>query len=161
MKTSPTPQRLSFQSKLERIAEDMEYFALPVPEKISHALGTKGPVLVSATVNDSTPFQVSLFPVGGGRHYIRIKAKVWKEVKITEGDRVKVKIAVIDREKVAIPKDLQAALRAAGAEEAFKTITPGKRSYAIRLIDDAAKPETRAKRIQDAVKIACEKRGGR
>jgi len=159
MKTSPAPQQLSFESKLERIAADMEYFALPVPEKISRALGTKGPVLVSAKVNDSTPFQVSLFPVGGGRHYIRIKAKVWKEVKITEGDRVKVEITVIDRDKVAVPKDLLAALRAAGAEDAFKTITPGKRHYTIRVIDEAAKPETRAKRIQEAVKAALENRG--
>jgi hypothetical protein len=37
---------------------------------------SKGPVLVMARVNDSDPLQVSLFPVGGGRHCIRIKAKV-------------------------------------------------------------------------------------
>jgi hypothetical protein len=154
MKSTPTPRQLSFQSTLERIADDMDYFALPVPEKITRALGTTAAVPVSARVNSSTPFLVSLYPVGGGRHYIRIKAKVWKEVKITEGDRVKVEIMVIDRDKVAIPKDLVTALRAADAEAAFKAISPGKRNYMIRVIDEAAKPETRAKRIQDAVKVA-------
>lgn len=151
MKRSPKPQQLSFQSKLERISTEMEYFALPVPEKITRALGTTAAVPVSAQVNGSTPFLVSLYPVGGGRHAIRIKAKVWKEVKIKEGDRVKVKITVIDRNAVVIPKDLIAALHAAGVEEAFKAITPGKRNYIIRVIDEAARPETRAKRIQAVV----------
>lgn len=51
---------------------------------------------------------MSLYPVGGGRHYIRIKAGVRKEAGIQGGDRV-------------------------GVQE------------------QAAKPETRAKRIAEAV----------
>jgi hypothetical protein len=158
MKRSATPRQLSFQSTLERIATDMEYFALPVPEKISVALGTRGPVPVSARVNDSTPFLVSLYTRGGGRHGMRIKEKVRKETKIKEGDRVQVEITVIDRDAVSIPQDLLAALRAAGVEEGFTTLPPGKRNYTIRVIDEAAKLETRAKRIQDAVKAAREKK---
>lgn len=154
MKKSPAPQHLSFHAKLERISTEMEYFAISVPEKISAALGTRAAVSVSARVNDSTPFLVSLYTRGGGRHGMRIKEKVRRETAIREGDRVKVEITVVNRDAVEIPEDLTRALRAADVLDAFKALPPGKRNYTIRVIDEAAKPETRAKRIQDAVKVA-------
>ena len=98
-----------------------------------------------ARVNDSEPFKVSLFPIGGGQHYIRIKAKVRKETKTKTGDRVRVQITVLDRADVTIPKDLMSALRAEGVTEDFKSLPPGKQNFIIRRIDDAAKPETRDK----------------
>ncbi|MBM3855956.1 MAG: DUF1905 domain-containing protein, partial [Verrucomicrobia bacterium] len=85
MRPTSVPPQLTFQSRLERIATAAEYYALPVPEKITRALGTAGPVPVFARVNESAPFLVSLFPVGGGRHYLRVKARVRHETKITEG----------------------------------------------------------------------------
>lgn len=160
MKSSSAPPKLSFQSKLERIAQDVEYFALSVPAKISLALGTRGPVPVSARVNGSESFLVSLFPVGGGRHYLRVKAQIRKEAKIKEGDRVRVEITVRDREaEVAIPKDLMSALRAQGVVEEFKALPIGSRSYILRRIEEAAKAETRAKRILAAVEAAKERHG--
>ncbi len=89
----------------------MDYCAVPVPAKITQALGTKGPVLVMAQVNDSKPFKVSLFPIGGGTHYIRIKASVRKETKIKTGDRVSVRFTVLDRADVTYPKDLLSAAK--------------------------------------------------
>jgi hypothetical protein len=149
-----TGKELSFHSKLENWAEGMDYCAIPVPEKVTKALGTNAAVLVMARVNKSEPFKVSLFPVGGGQHYIRVRRKVRKEADLKEGDSVKVYITVLDRADITIPKDLAAALRAAGATARFKALTPGKKNYIIRRIDEASKPETRAKRIQEAVKEA-------
>jgi hypothetical protein len=155
MKRPPAAgQQLSFLAKLENWAEGMDYCAVPVPAKITQALGTNGPVLVMARVNDSAPFKVSLFPVGGGRHYIRIKAKVRKETNTKTGERIRMRITVLDRADVTIPKDLMSALRAAGVTEHFKSLPPGKQNFIIRRIDDAAKPETRDKRIQEAVEAA-------
>ena len=155
MKRSPDAgQQLSFQAILENWAEGMDYCAVPVPAQITNALGTKGPVLVMARVNDSAPFQVSLFPVGGGQHYIRIKAKVRQETKTSTGDRVRVRVTVLDRADVTIPKDLMSALRAEGATKAFKSLPPGKQNFMIRRLVDAAKPETRVKRIQEIVEAA-------
>ena len=159
MKRSPTAGRqLSFEAKLENWAEGMDYCAVPVPAKITQALGTKGPVLVMARVNHSEPFKVSLFPVGGGQHYIRIKAKVRKETKTKTGDRVRVRITVLDRADVTYPKDLLSALRAERATEDFKSLPPGEQNFILRRIDDAAKPETREKRIQEAVAAAHRRR---
>lgn len=159
MKQSRTSQQLSFQSKLERISTSAAYFALSVPLKISRALQTRGPVPVSARVNGSEPFLVSLFPVGGGRHYLRVKAKIRNAVKIKGGDRVRVQITVLDRSaEVSIPKDLVSALRAEGVMEYFKALPIGKRRYIIRWIDEAAKPQTRERRVRAAVETACRKR---
>jgi hypothetical protein len=159
MKRSPTAgKQLSFQAKLENWAEGMDYCAVPVPASVTQALGTKGPVLVMARVNDSEPFKVSLFPTGGGQHYIRIKAKVRKETKTKTGDRVRVRFTVLDRADVTIPTDLIKALRAEGVADDFKSLPPGKQNFIIRRIDDATKPETRAKRIQDAVEAAHRRR---
>jgi translation initiation factor IF-1 len=159
MKRSPTAGRqLSFETKLETWAEGMNYCAVPVPAKITQTLGTKGPVLVMARVNQSEPFKVSLFPIGGGQHYIRIKAKVRKETKTKTGDRVRVRITVLDRSDVTYPKDLVRALRAERATKEFKSLPPGEQNFILRRIDDAAKPETREKRIQEAIKAAHRKR---
>src|ERR1700722_4002567 len=115
MKPSKTPKKLSFQSKLERIADGMEYYALSIPLKITVALGTRGPVPVFAQVNNSETFFASLFPIGGGRHYLRVRNKICKSVDIKEGNRVQVQITVRDRsDEVVIPKDLMSALREEG-----------------------------------------------
>lgn len=143
--------QLSFEAKLENWAEGMDYCAVPVPATITDALRTRGPVLVMACLNDSAPFKVSLFPVGGGKHYIRIKAKVRRETQTKTGDTVHVRITVLDRAAMVYPTDLLSALRAQGATEAFKALPPGRRNFMIRRIDEAVKPETRLKRIQDAV----------
>jgi len=154
----PSGQKLSFDAVLENWAEGMDYCAVAVPSTVTQALGTHGPVLVMARVNDSEPFQVSLFPIGGGQHFIRIKAKVRQETHTQTGDRIHVQFTVLDRSEVPIPADLTAALRAEQVFEAFMSLSPGKRSYAIRRIDEAVKPETRERRIQETVEAAHQQR---
>ena len=64
------------------------------------------------------------------------------------------RFTVLDRADVTIPTDLMKALRAEGVAEGFKSLPPGKQNFLIRRIDDAAKPQTRDKRIQEAVEAA-------
>ena len=111
---SKAGQHFAFWAKLENWAEGMDYCAVPVPAEITQSLKTRGPVLVMACVNDSEPFQVSLFPVGGGQHCIRIKAKVRRESGTQTGDRIQVAFTVLDRNAVVIPEDLMIALRNEG-----------------------------------------------
>jgi hypothetical protein len=151
-------QKFSFEARLENWAEGMDYCAVSVPAKITKALGTKGPVLVMAQVNKSEPFKVSLFPVGGGKHCIRIKAKVRKETKTKTGDKVRIKFVVLDRADNSYPDDLLKALKSEGAIEDFKSISPGAQNFILRRLDQAAKPETRKKRIQEAITAAFARR---
>jgi hypothetical protein len=153
--TPKAGRKLSFKSTLENWADGMDYCAIPVPAKITKELGTKRAVLVMARINDSAPFKVSLFPVGGGKHYIRLRKKVRKDANLNEGDRVLVLITVLDRGDIKIPEDLSAALRSSKASARFNAITAGKKNYMIRRIDEAATPETRAKRVREAVEDTC------
>lgn len=148
---SKAGKQLSFRATLENWAAGMDYSALPVPASVTKSLGTKSAVLVMARVNESEPFKVSLFPAGGGQHYMRIRAKVRKETKIKDGDRIRVQITVLDRADVTIPRDLMSALRSGGVLKDFKSLPPGQQNYTVRRIEDASKPETRVKRIQEAV----------
>lgn len=152
-------KELSFRSKLINWAEGMDYCATPVPSSVTKKLGTTAAILVMARVNDSEPFKVSLFPAGEGKHFIRVRKKVRLTAKLKESDPVKVHLLVLDRDTDAsIPDDLEKALRAEDVLADFKAITPGARNYLIRRIDDAAKPDTRKKRIEEAVEAAHERR---
>lgn len=139
---------------LENWAEGMDYCALAVPAKITKALGTKAAVLVMARINGCEPFQVSLFPAGEGQHWIRVRSKVRKQAGLKEGDRVKVEIIILNRADVDLPADLVEALKAEKALKAFNALSPGKRNYAVRKINDVAKPETRKKRIAEAIELS-------
>ena len=145
---------LRFQARLENWAKGMNYCAVAVPAKITQAVGTKKAVLVMASINGCEPFEVSLFPAGGGQHYMRVRAQVRRHAKVQEGDLVKVRIRILDRREVDLPDDLIAALRDANASDKFDALTPGRRSYAVRKINAAARPETRKKRIAEAVELA-------
>jgi hypothetical protein len=133
----------------------MAYFAIPVPKEVTDALCTHGPVPVSAQVNGSEAFFGSLYPVGGGRHYLRVKNKICSAVQIKEGDPVLVQITVRDRfAEVTVPEDLRQALQAAGLVEAFQALPIGQRSFLLRRLAEAAKPETRHKRIETVLDAA-------
>jgi hypothetical protein len=155
MKPSPAAkQQLAFDAELKNWAEGMDYCAVDVPAEITEALGTKGPVLVSAQVNESQPFMVSLFPVGGGRHCIRIKAKVRSETNTKTGDCVRVRFTVLDRSDITVPEELMHALATLDLTQAFHAMPPGKRNFIVRRVDETVKPQTREKRIQEGVQAA-------
>jgi hypothetical protein len=142
-----------FKAVLERWASGMEYYAISIPHDITVALKTRASVPVKVQINSSDAFIASLFPVGEGRHYLRIKNKICKAVQIKEKDLIKVKIIVRNREKeIIIPRDLQRALKEGGAEREFNALPIGKKSYLLRVINEAVKPETREKRIKDVVR---------
>jgi hypothetical protein len=160
-KTQGSPnvgQELSFKSVLENWADGMDYCAIAVPANITEALGTKSAVLVEARVNKSAPFRVSLFPAGGGKHYIRVRKTVRKAAGLIEGNRVVVQITVLDRADIVIPDDFSEALRSKNALARFHALTPSKKNYMIRRIDEALKPETRSRRVHEAVEECHQKR---
>ena len=147
--------RLQFAAKLIRLTDEAEYYGLEVPKGITRKIGEIVAVPVTARVNDSSPFQASLYPLGGGRHGMRIKASIRTEMGLKEGDRVRVEIEVQNRsDRAAIPEDLRSALSSRGLYQAFEAMPPGMRNFTLRKIEEAAKPATRQKRIEEAVSAA-------
>ncbi|MBU6245156.1 MAG: YdeI/OmpD-associated family protein [Actinomycetales bacterium] len=60
-------------------------------------------------------------------------------------------VADADERVVEVPDDLAAALRKAKLTKAFEAQSYTKRKDCVRLIEDAKKPETRARRIEAAI----------
>ena len=142
-----------FVARLEQFARG-GYFAVEVPERISTAIGKRGPIPVTATVNNLVEFTASLSPAGGGRHRLRLNTHVREEAGAKPGDAVKVRLEVLAQpQMVAIPNDFKSALRAEGVLEFFETFAPGKKNHIIGWIDEAARPETREKRIQYTIEV--------
>jgi uncharacterized protein YdeI (YjbR/CyaY-like superfamily) len=81
-----------------------------------------------------------------------------KRNKNKAGDQVRLRFTVLDRADVIYPKDLLAALKAEDVSEDFKSLPPGEQNFILRRIDAAAKPETREKRIQEAIESAYRRR---
>jgi hypothetical protein len=73
---------------------------------------------------------------------------------VAPGDKVKVSIALDEGERgVDVPEDLAAALAKAKATETFAKLAPSHRKEYVRWITEAKRPETRAKRIAEAVPL--------
>jgi hypothetical protein len=150
---SMSGKKFEFKAVLERWASGMEYYAIAIPQDITETLKTHAAVPVLGQINNSDPFKASLFPVGEGRHYLRIKNKICKAVQIKEKDIIKVKLIVRNREdEISIPNDLKKALKEAGVEKEFTALPIGKKSFLLRGINEAVKAETREKRIKEVVK---------
>ena len=71
---------------------------------------------------------------------------------------MQVAFTVLDRTAVMIPDDLMLALGNEDLADAFAALPPGKQNFIIRRIDEAARPETRNRRIQAAVDATHAKR---
>jgi uncharacterized protein YdeI (YjbR/CyaY-like superfamily) len=71
------------------------------------------------------------------------------------GGSIDIEIRVEKREReVAIPEDLEAALRDEGVLGAWESLPPGKREHILKYIDAAVHEPTREKRIGQAVQVA-------
>ena len=110
----------------------------------SLAIGRRGPVPIVATLNKAVEIQASLVPMGGGRHRLQLNARTRAELDIQPGDRLRVALLV--------PEEAAAAPQA--FEESFAALPVGKQNHIILWIEEAVRPETRAKRVAKVIEMA-------
>jgi Bacteriocin-protection, YdeI or OmpD-Associated/Domain of unknown function (DUF1905) len=93
--------------------------------------------------------------VMGGRHLISISAAVRKETGLAGGDPIHVVLTVAEAPReVTVPGDLAAALAADQAAGAFFAQLPNSlQRYHVDNIGSAKAPETRRRRIEQAVSL--------
>ena len=158
MKEDASDRQFAFTSKLVQV-ERGGYYAVDVPARISQAIGKRGPVPVSARINNVAHFEASLSPAGGGRHRLRMNSRTRETAEAKPGDSVEVHITVHSQPlKVVVPQDLQIALRGEGVLEFFQAFAPGKQNHIVDWINKSARPETRENRIQLAVEVTHQRR---
>lgn len=148
--------KIAFEAILERPEGVGTWTVLTVPLSAHERFGSKGQIKVRGTI-DGEPFQSTLLPRGGRSHVLVVGKAIRDKIKATQGSRVRVVIeADAAPRKVALPKDLKAALRKRrGATAAFDKLPPSHQKEHLAWIESAKKEETGRRRIQATVDRVC------
>jgi Bacteriocin-protection, YdeI or OmpD-Associated/Domain of unknown function (DUF1905) len=121
-----------------------------VPPEVVEALGGGGRIPVSATF-DGVAYTGSIVSMGEGP-CIGILKSIRTRIGKEPGDTVVVTLERDSAERtVEVPDDLAAALAEAGAREAFDKLSYSHRREHVAAINDAKRPETRQRRIANAI----------
>ena len=146
-----------FDGELYELASNYPHIknvALDVPRRVSDALGKRGYVPVTGTV-DEAPVTTTLVPVGGGHHRLFLNSAVRAAIGKGPGDRVQVTVRFDPTDRMPeVPADLQSELKGAEALDAWAALTPSRRKELLVYLADAKRDDTRSRRIKNIVDSA-------
>lgn len=131
--------------------EDSTATAIEIPFDVQKVFGTRARVPVCGTLN-GFPYRSSIMPMGG-KHYMVVNKQLRESARAKAGDLISV---VMERDEaprtVDVPQDLARALKASRtAQAAWDKSSYTHRKEYVQAIEDAKKPETRARRIEKAI----------
>ncbi|MCA1629933.1 MAG: YdeI/OmpD-associated family protein [Acidobacteria bacterium] len=123
-----------------------------VPFDVQKVFGTRARVPVRGNIN-GFPYRGSIFPMGGGKHYMIVNAKIRAGANVKGGEPISMTMERDEEPRTVEPSaDFARALR--GNKQARSTWDAlsftHRREYA-EWIEEAKKPETRERRIAKAV----------
>ena len=123
-----------------------------LPEAASSKLVHRGRVPISGSLN-SFPVHTSIFPDDDGGHFMTVSPDIQRMAGVKAGDHVKVILDLASQPRtVEVPGDLARALeRVAAAQEAFERLAYSHQREYVEWIEEAKRPETRARRIEKTV----------
>ncbi len=132
---------------------------IEVPAEVVEALGSGKRPKVRATVAGHT-YRSSVGSMGG-RFLLGVSAEVRRAANVAAGDEVDVALELDEEAReVVVPDDFAEALAAVPAARAFfDGLSYSQRRWFVLGIEEAKKPETRARRIDKAVARLAEGRG--
>jgi hypothetical protein len=124
---------------------------IEVPAEMVAQLGAGKRPAVVVDVNDFR-YRSTIAPMGG-QYLIPFSAARRDESGIGGGDAIEVTLTVDQEPRtVEVPEDLKAALDgSAGALAAWDALSHSRRKEHVRSVEDAKKPETRARRVAAVV----------
>jgi hypothetical protein len=141
---------LSFTATLTREPDSSATF-IAIPFNILDVWGSHARVAVKGTVNGQA-FRSSITPYGGV-HYLGINRNFREALGIKAGEVVQVEMMRdLEPRVIEIPPDLQSALDSnPAARVRWQKLSFSHQKEHVQAIEDAKKPETRAKRISTAL----------
>ena len=152
---SKAVSRIRFRTKLLRPAASAKagsWTFLTLPKEASAKLPSRGMTTVEGTIN-GFPFRATLEPDGRKSHWLKVNRKLREAAAAAAGDVVTLEIAPEVLEP-RLPADLRKALAAAPKARAlWSDITPIARRDWIQWIASAKRPETRARRVDNACEM--------
>ncbi len=140
-----------FRAVLEKDT-DSSATAIALPFNVEKAYGSRGRVAVRGTLNGFA-FRSSVFPMGGGCHWLVVNRQMREGAKIKAGETISVMMERDDEPRVITPpEDFARALKAnKTALAAWDKLSYTHRKEHARAIEEAKKPETRARRIEKVI----------
>jgi hypothetical protein len=142
-----------FKVKLERY-QDTQVLRVYLPFDVFEVFGTRSRLAVKGEIK-GFPFRSSIFPMGGGKFYMVVNREMREGAKVKAGETVEFVMEKDDEPRaIATPADLLKALSARkSAKNAWDKLSYTHRKEYINAIEEARKPETRARRIAKAVEM--------
>lgn len=152
-RTRPKSPAKRFRVRLEHHGRGEAVF-FRAPFDAQKLFGTRARVAVKGTIN-GFPFRSSIFPEGGGTHYMVVNREVREGAGVKGGDTVSVVLERDDEPRtVEPPADFLRALRAdRAARETWERLSYTHRKEHVRAVEDAKRPETRARRIEKSISM--------
>ncbi len=152
--------KIEFDAKLVARGPKGAWVFLDFPVSASRQLGSRGRVPVRGTMNGH-PFRISAFPTGDGTHQIAVNKILQAGAEAVPGERVRVVLEVdIGPRVVTTPPDLKHAIaHAPQAKRNFDALSYGHKKAYVEWILEAKRPETRARRVNAAVKRLSQGKG--
>jgi len=149
--TSAKPVTKKFRVLLEK-HESSEATGIRVPFDVHKTFGTRARVPVRGTIN-GFPFRSSIFPMGGGCHFMAVNKETRAGAKAKAGDTLTVVMQRDDEPRVITPPpDLARAMKAnKTAQAAWDKLSYTHKKEIAGAVEDAKKPETRQRRIEKAI----------
>jgi hypothetical protein len=149
-----TAAKIRFTAKLLRPEEapKASWSFLVLPKTASAKLPSRGLTAIEGTIN-GVAFRATLEPDGQKSHWLKVERPLREAAGADTGETVTLEIAVTDEvPEPKLPADLRKALAAATPETraVWSDITPMARRDWIHWITSAKKPETRARRVENA-----------
>lgn len=145
---------VKFKTKL--VSPQKGWTFLYIPNQL---LGTSHRVWLRGKVNGK-PFQATANPWRNETHIITVNTKMREELGLRAGDQCRMEFEIITAPppEPGTPTDLVTALQAhPKALGFFQRIPPSHRKEYIEYIEEAKKPETRARRIAKTMEMILEK----
>ena len=125
-----------------------------VPFGLKETYGKGNLVPIIATFNGIERYQGQLAMMGGAHPMLLVRSDVRSKLGVTIGDRIHVRLELDTAPRVVtLPDDAVAAVEAnPEASASWEGLSPGNRREFARWIEDAKRPETRQRRIEETVR---------
>jgi hypothetical protein len=142
----------SFMGRLTSTARGGGGTLVPVPPEVARSLGLRGMPKVTAVIA-GRPYRGSLMPMGDGTYCLGVLKAIQKAAGVRLGDEIAIELELDTAPRtVVVPPALARVFatdkRAAAAWDALSYTS---RKEMARALDEAKRPETRARRLEDIV----------
>ena len=146
-----TAGKQTFEAVLTARGPKGAWTYLRIPFHVEETFGGRGTVKVLGTINGFA-FRTSLMPNGDGTHHLVVSKEMMAGGGVGQGEVAKLTLEPDTAPRVVeVPADLAKALKGP-ARAAFDRMSYSHRKEYVTWIEGAKKPETRARRVEQALR---------